>query len=158
MKFFRPIAVLSAFALLGACASSTTTRLAQNIVRIDVSAAPACGSSGARKLVTRMAAVETIRLGYDKYYIAAMDAENNVRVVGTNYNTTGTLKTYGNTGTYSGYTSATPIYGGTQDAAIVAIMFKEKDSEARNAIDARTTLGAEWPEIVAKGAPNTCLQ
>ncbi|WP_157054254.1 hypothetical protein [Ruegeria sp. 6PALISEP08] len=158
MRLPRLIVVLSAIALLGACSSSTTTRLAQNIVRIDVSTAPACGSSGARKLVSRMAAVETIRLGYDKYLIAAMDAENNVRVVGANYNTTGTLNTYGNTGRNTGYTTATPIYGGTQDAAIVAIMFKQQDPEAKNAIDARTTLGANLAEVVAKGTPNTCLQ
>ncbi|RBW61164.1 hypothetical protein DS906_05135 [Ruegeria sp. A3M17] len=105
-----------------------------------------------------MAAVETIRLGYDKYLIAAMDSENNVRIVGANYNTTGTLNTYGNTGTYSGHTTATPIIGGTQDAAVVAVMFKKNDLEAANAIDARTTLGTNWAEVVAKGKPNNCLK
>ncbi|WP_170481216.1 hypothetical protein [Ruegeria arenilitoris] len=158
MKIASCIGVLSLLTLLGACASSTTTQLAQNVVRIDVSAAPACGSSGAKKLVARMAAVETIRLGYDKYYIAAMDAQNNVRVVGANYNTTGTINTYGNTGSYSGYTTATPIYGGSRDAALVAVMFKANDPEAANAIDARATLGPNWQEVVAQGAPNTCLE
>ncbi len=158
MKSLVTVLGLSVAVFLSACASSTTTRLAQNIVRIDVSAAPACGSSGARKLVNRMAAVETIRFGYDKYYIAAMDSQNNVRVIGANYNSTGTLNTYGNTATYSGTTTATPIFAGTQDAAIVAVMFKSNDPEGQNALNARSTLGADWQAIVAKGAPNTCLK
>lgn len=104
-----------------------------------------------------MAAVETIRLGYDKYYITGMDAQNNVRVVGSNYRTTGTFNTFGNSGTYSGYTTSTPIIGGTHDAAIMAVMFKSGDPEATNTIDARVTLGPDWEKIVAEGPPNTCL-
>ena len=158
MKMLVEALGFSVVVLVSACASSTSTRLAQNIVRIDVSAAPACGSSGARRLVNRMAAVETIRLGYDKYYIAAMDSQNNVRIVGANYNTTGTLNTYGNTGTYSSTTTATPIFAGTQDAATVVVMFKANDPEGRNALSARSALGSDWQAIVAEGAPNTCLK
>ncbi|MCA0930173.1 hypothetical protein [Ruegeria profundi] len=158
MKSAGFVAGLSLLAILGACASTSTTQLVSNIVRIDASAAPACGASGARKLVTKMAAVETIRLGYDKYYIAGMDAQNNVRAIGANYNTTGTVSTFGNTASYSGYTTSTPIIGGSQDAAIVAVMFKASDPEAANAIDARAALGPEWQAIVANGSPNTCLE
>ncbi|MBO9448064.1 hypothetical protein [Ruegeria sp. R14_0] len=157
MKYFKLVVTVSVAAFVGACASSTTTQLARNIVRIDVSAAPACGAAGARNLVSKLAAVETIRLGYDKYLIAEMGAENNVRVVGANYNTTGTLNTFGNTSTFSGNTTATPIVSGTPDAAIVAVMFEQRDPEAANAIDAKTTLGANWDEIVAKGTLRTCL-
>lgn len=119
---FVPLVLL----VVGACASSSTTRLAQNVVRIDVSTAPVCGSSGARKIVNRLAAVETLRLGYDKYLISAMDSEKNVRVVGYTNNTNGTFDTYGNTTTYSGSTYSTPIIAGTRDAAIVAVMYKKR--------------------------------
>lgn len=140
---------------LGACASTETTRLSQDAVRIDASAAPACGAHGARRLVARMAAIETIRLGYDSYHIAGMNAQSNVRTVSVNHHTTGTFNPY--TGTYSGYTTSTPVTGGTHDADVVAVMFRSGDPGAANAIDARTALGPDWREIVAKGSPNTCL-
>ena len=110
---------------LTACASTSTTRLSQNMVQIDVSAAPACGRTGAIRLVNRMAAVETIRLGYDKYLIAGQDSQSNVRVLGYNANTTGTVYGSGNYATYSGTTTMTPIVGGTQDAAVVVAMFRD---------------------------------
>ena len=40
----------------------------------------------------------------------------------------------------------------------MAVMFKANDPEAARAIDARTTLGPDWKETVAKGAPKTCLE
>ncbi|SEK08291.1 hypothetical protein MAA5396_04755 [Marinovum algicola] len=149
MKRFSFIAV---FALLAACAETTTTQLASNVVRIDASAAPACGRTGAIKLVNKMAAVETLRLGYDKYIISNSQAQNNVRVVGHTYNTTGT---YGY-GTFNANTYATPIIGGSTDAAVIVYMYKAGDPQGRQAIDARTTLGANWQEIVAEGPPTTC--
>ena len=156
-KSILTAALLSATALVSACASSSTTQMAQNVIRIDISTAPACGSSGAGKLVNRMAAVETIRLGYDNYIIAALDSQNNVRVIGVNYNTTGTFSTFGNSTTYTGTTTSTPIISGSRDAALIAIMYRKNEPEAKNAIDARRALRPEWQEIVAKGSPTTCL-
>lgn len=147
---------LAVFLALSACASSTTTQLARNVVRIDVSAAPVCGSQGARRMVTEAAAIETIRNGYDRYYITGMDSQNNIRVVGSTQQTSGNINTYGNYGSYSGSTNTLPIYGGTQDAAVVAVMFAANDPEGKNAIDARQVLGADWRERVAKGIPTTC--
>lgn len=149
MKRFSFIA---AFALLAACAETTTTQLASNVIRIDASAAPACGRTGAIKLVNKMAAVETLRLGYDKYIISNSRAQNNVRVVGHTYNTTGH---FGH-GTFSANTYATPIVGGSTDAAVIVAMYRAGDPQGRQAVDARTTLGPGWQEIVAEGPPTTC--
>lgn len=155
------IVIVICASFLTACASTTTTRLAQNVVRIDASVAPACGRSGALKMVNQMAAVETLRLGYDKYLISGMDQADNVRIVGYNANTTGGFSgsSFGNSysGSYYGNTSAVPVYGGTRDAAVAVVMFAAGDREGTQAIDARQALGTDWQEIVAKGAPNTCM-
>lgn len=142
----KNLPIILSILALSACASSETTRLANNMVRIDVSAAPACGSSGALRLVEKMAAVETIRLGFDKYIIAGTDSQNNVRVVGANYQ-----PNYA-----TGGIQATPIIGGSRDAAVTVVMFKSSDPNGVNAIDARQVLGANWQQVVSEGAPNTC--
>jgi len=129
-----------------------TSRLSQNAIRIDASAAPACGKAGAVKLVNKMAAVETIRLGYDRYIIADSSFQDNVGVVGYNTQTVGT---YGYGG-FNANTYATPIIGGSRDAAVIVYMFKSNDPQGRQAIDARQSLGADWQAIVEKGAPKTC--
>jgi hypothetical protein len=141
----KAIIALAAMAVLASCATSTTTQLAQNTVRIDVSTAPACGRQGAIRLVNRMAAVETLRHGYDRFVISDSQAQDNLRVVGYNFNTYG----------YGGL-NATPIVGGTRDAAVIVVMFKEGDPQGQNAIDARQALGPDWQAIVAEGAPQTC--
>jgi hypothetical protein len=137
---------------LAACVETTTSRLSQNAIRIDASAAPACGKAGAVKLVNKMAAVETIRLGYDKYIIADSSFQDNVGVVGYNTQTVGT---YGYGG-FNANTYATPIIGGSRDAAVIVYMFKSNDPQGRQAIDARQSLGADWQTVVAEGAPSTC--
>ena len=144
---FRMITAAAAAALtLSACANTSTTRLAQNMVRIDVSAAPACGRSGAVSVVSKTAAIETLRYGYDKYIIAGTGAENNVGVYGTSYN-----YNYATGGIY-----ATPMIAGTHDANMTVVMFTYDDPAGEQALDARSALGADWQKIVAKGAPNTC--
>lgn len=137
---------------LAGCVETTTSRLSQNTIRIDASAAPACGKAGAVKLVNKMAAVETIRLGFDRYIIADSSFQDNVRVVGYNTQTYGT---YGYGG-FNANTYSTPIMGGSRDAAVIVHMFKSGDPQGRQAIDARQSLGTEWKAVVEKGAPTTC--
>lgn len=141
----KAIVSIVALVVVASCTNTSTTRLSQNMVRIDASAAPACGRAGADKLVARMAAVETLRAGYDRYQIAAMDSRNNIQTVGATLNTIGTT------------TTVSPILAGTRDANVVVVMFRSGDPAARNAIDARSALGGDWQAIVAKGTPTTCL-
>lgn len=48
------------------------------------------------------------------------------------------------------------FWSGTHDQSMVVRIIPENSPEARNALSARGQLGAEWQEIVAKGAPTTC--
>lgn len=151
-KLMRVAIQIAVTLLITGCVETTTSRLSQNSIRIDASAAPACGKAGALKLVNKMAAVETIRLGYDKYIITESAAQDNVGVVGYNTQTYGT---YGYGG-FNANTYASPIIGGSRDATVIAYMFKSNDPQGRQAVDARQVLGADWKSIVEEGAPSTC--
>ena len=48
------------------------------------------------------------------------------------------------------------FWSGTHDQSMVVRIIPENSPEARNALSARGQLGADWQEIVAKGAPTTC--
>src|SRR3954462_9358073 len=73
--------VLCIFLLTG-CARSSVMDLDSNTIQISTSAAPVCGQAGAQEVVTKQAAIETIRRGFDKYMIVGGGYENDVRVVG----------------------------------------------------------------------------
>ena len=62
---------LLAFLALGlvACARTEAVRTSANSIFVQVSAAPACGSTGAVNVASQLAAIETIRAGFDKYII-----------------------------------------------------------------------------------------
>lgn len=63
-------------------AMGTWAKLSRGVVQISTSAAPACGSSGARSVAMQAAAIETLRQGYDGYVVLGLGSDNNVRVVG----------------------------------------------------------------------------
>ena len=125
-----------AFGFAG-CTSTTTTQMAQNVVRIDVSAAPVCGAASAQRLIGRMAAVETLRQGYDRYRITFDD-----RYESTVFAFAAPADTF-----------AAPD---TRNAALVAVMYRDGDPAGRDALDAREALGRDWQTVVARGSPNTC--
>jgi len=55
---------------LTACAYTYVMPVSENSVELDVMAAPACGISGAQKLMLRDAAVATIQNNYDDFIFA----------------------------------------------------------------------------------------
>jgi hypothetical protein len=152
----------AASAALTACAKTEAIRTSGNTFTIQASAAPACGATGAARVASSMAAVETIRAGFDSYIIAGGMAANNVTVVQTpgQYQTSGTL-TYGSGyGTYNGqttYTPGIPMQVGTHDQALSVRMFRKGEPGSENAIDAREILGPDWQDKVKNGV-NTCLK
>ncbi len=47
-------------------------------------------------------------------------------------------------------------WSGVSEQGMVVRMIDRNSSDARNALSARETLGANWQEMVQKGAPTTC--
>lgn len=146
--------------VLTACARSEAIRTSGNTLVIQTSAAPVCGSTGAARVASNMAAVETIKAGYDSYIIGGGSAANNVTTTQLpgQYQTQGTLS-YGS-GSYNSTTSYTPgpvIVSGSHDQSLVVRMFKNGEPGSENAIPAKAALGPEWEEKVKSGVL-TCLK
>jgi len=147
--------------MVAGCATSTITPVARNQVMINTSAAPACGSDGAAKVASKMAAIATLRNGYERYMIVGSGLQDNTRLLttGPTYaQTTGSAYTMGN----MTYGSATTRYGGQQmiwtgkhNAQMNVVMFNRDDPGYENAIDAKSTLGPEWQKLVREGV-STC--
>ena len=62
------VALASGLAL-GGCARSEAVRTSANTMIIQTGAAPICGGTGALKVSQQLAAIETIKAGYDRYII-----------------------------------------------------------------------------------------
>lgn len=56
--------------VLSACAQTTVQQMSRDTFKVDTSAAPACGPSGARNVAFKAAAIEVIRKGGDKFILA----------------------------------------------------------------------------------------
>lgn len=124
---------------------------------VQTSAAAVCGGQGALAASQRLASIETIRAGYDRYIITSGQAQNNVRVsqMPGSYNTQGT---YGG-GAYQATTTYQPgatIVSGSHDQGLALVMFREGEPGAEQALSAREALGPDWEEKVKKGV-NFCF-
>ena len=75
----RIIALALIFAL-AACTRGAAVRTSANTMVVQTGAAPVCGGTGALRVAQKMAAIETIRAGYDRYIITGGQAQNNVTV------------------------------------------------------------------------------
>lgn len=124
---------------------------------IKTSAAPICGSGGAIRVAQQMAAISTIKAGYDRYIIVGGETQNNVRVTQTpgSYMTTGSVmgNTYQSTTTYQ---PGPMIVHGSHDQGFQIVMFKDGDPQGNQAIPARDVLGPDWADKVKSGKV-TCL-
>jgi hypothetical protein len=147
--------------LLTSCVQSNTMRVSQNEAIIQTSAAPICGGIGAARAAQKMAAVETIKAGYDRYIIVSAAAANNVHATQLpgSYQTYGTINSYspgyGTVNATTTYTPGATIYSGTHDQSIGVHMFKEGEPGSQQALSARETLGPKW-EVIVKDGVQVC--
>lgn len=156
----KNILTLALLIPLTACANTETIRTSADTLLIHTSAAPVCGTQGALKVAQKMAAIETIKSGYDSYIIFNGGAQNNVstsNLPGTYY-TNGYVSGNSNFASYSGtsyYQPGATIYSGSNDAAFHIKMFKKGKKTPKEAIPAREVLGADWQKMVESGV-STC--
>ena len=106
------IALLALMAAAG-CATTSVTPISRNEVIVSTSADADCGASGAAKVASKMAAVETLRRGFERYRIAGATSDSDVTAIttGPTYSTTSANSYgYGNYayGTCLLYTSPSP--------------------------------------------------
>lgn len=157
---FKPFSALTVLLLAG-CAETAVTPIARNQIMLSTSAAPACGRTGAVKVANKMAAVETLRRGYQRFIIAGANSANNTRAISTGPTyayTSGSYSGYGN----SVYGNSTTTFGGnnvmwtgSNDADLLVIMLNPGERGYNDGIDAKSQLGAEWEQLVKDGI-STC--
>lgn len=155
---------LSKFAILlalSACASTSVTPVAKNKIIINTSAAPICNGSGAQSVAAKMAAIETLRRGYQRFVIVGIESADNVSVTRTGPTYAYTNSSYQGIGN-SVYGNSTTRYGGgstivsgSHDTALGVIMLNPGDPGFENGVDAKSALGGKWQELVKKGV-STC--
>ena len=160
MKFKILVSIVSSALLMSACAVTEVTQTSANTAVINTSAAPACGANGAAHVAAAMAAVTTIRQGFDKYVINGGGAQNNVHTYqGAGYTTSSGTVNYGSGfGTYYGTSTYHPgpvMELGSHDQSFDVTMFHNGDPGSENAIDARMVLGPKWEDKVKNGI-HTC--
>ncbi len=148
--------------LIGGCASAQFTKLSKNQAVISTRAAPVCHTTGAVSVANQMAAISTIREGYQRFIVLGIGSQDNTRVFasGPTYaNTTGQVTTFGNTAYGSArttYGGSTMMVAGSNNAQMQIVMLNPGDDGFENGIDARQTLGPDWQKRVDEGITN-CL-
>jgi hypothetical protein len=153
----RCVAVAVVCGVLAGCVSTSVTPISQNQFILNASAAPVCGNTGAAEVASRMAAVETLRRGYDRYVIQGAQSQSNVGIINrppTGAFTTGNFSGYGNTvygSSQTVFTGGGPMVVGTHDTGLAVLMLRPGEQGYNNALDARTVLGTDWQELVEKG-------
>lgn len=155
MRRILVISALMALALAG-CAQSSALRTSENTMIVQTSAAPVCGSTGALMTAGKVAAIETIRAGYDRFVVYDANASSNIGFVqgpGVYQTNASLVGNYGYATTT--YVPGPPIAVGRHNQALAIYMLKADDPRASRAIDARSVLGPDWAKLVKSGV-GTC--
>lgn len=152
------VTLVAALALaLGGCAGGEAIRTSANTMLVQAGAAPACGPQGALRVAQRVAAVETIRAGFDRFIVTGTQGQSNIALVQGPGTASTTIS--GSGGFYQARTMFTPgptFEVGSHDRGLAVVMFRNGEPGAANAVDARETLGKDWAELVKTGI-RTCL-
>ncbi|MFE3839529.1 hypothetical protein [Pseudogemmobacter sonorensis] len=104
-----------------------------------------------------MAAVETIRRGYERFIILGMGGSSDVSVIPgrvTGAHTSANASIYGNNAygmATTTYTSTPPMIIGGHDSSLDVLMLKKGDRNFGDGIDAKRELGDNWASIVKNG-------
>ena len=119
------------------CVETSIQPMSQNTFKVATVAAPACGAAGARKAAFQTVAIEVIRRGGDRFIVLGDQSGSQFSGLG-----------------YTAYGGFTAYSSNLQDMVIRVL--SPNDPEYSNGLSARETLGPDWQEVYASGAPDTC--
>ena len=133
---------------LAACASTSVTPLAPNQLLIQTTADLPCGESGTEKIASEMAAIETLRRGFDRFTVKSTETEDaQYTNADSGFEKTAKAVNDDPIGKSILQGGITEIY----DESLIVTMFRQGDAGYRTATDARTVLGPKWQKAVANG-------
>lgn len=153
MKLRIGMALALSLAALAGCKSSNGL---ESRFMLRTSTVTACGPMAAARVEQELAAVETLRRGYDRFQILRNSVANSTRatVTGpTHANPYATADTSGPSanGNVTYFGNQRVVMTGAHEAMMYVQMFKPRDKGYKTAIDAREVLGPDWKAIVARG-------
>jgi hypothetical protein len=134
--------LLLVIALMGmtGCAAATAMPLGNDMMEVDVSAAPVYGLAGAQRMAIQKAAEATLQYGYDKFIVVNNGGRNELTVSGGSY---GSYNASANqmVGNASGQEASG--WGVTRhpEAKLLIHMYHNGEEGAEKAVDAKTVLG-----------------
>lgn len=131
----RGLLFIFAFVVVSACVNESSMPLGNDMMQIDVSAAPVYGRAGAQRIAYESAAKATVEAGYDKFIVVGSQSWNELGASG------GSHSNYNASGSGMGYNASSSSGGGFRlfhkpESTLVIKMFKYKDKEANKAVDA----------------------
>lgn len=129
MNRFLAIAVVAGS--LSACAQTSVQTMSADTFQVSATTAPACGRAGAADVTSKMAAIQVIRMGGDRYIMQNPQ-----------------------TGSEWGGGLLLPMQRAQQ--SVVVRVLQPSDPEYNRGLSARQILGNDWANIVSKGNPNFC--
>lgn len=116
---------------LSGCAQTSVQQMSADTFQVAATTAPICGRSGAADVTSKMAAIQVIRMGGDRYIMQSPQ-----------------------TGSEWGGGLVLPMQRAQQ--SVVVRMVQPGDPEYARALSARQILGNNWAELSASGKPNFC--
>src|SRR5262245_1980955 len=120
--------------LLAGCAEQSAMRLAHDTIRVNVSTAPVYGALEPERRAVLLAAEETVKAGFDKFFIVNGASGFNRNVISQ---TAGSASWGPGGGTITGpQTVGMPRF----QTQILIKMFRAGDPQGNNAVDARELL------------------
>jgi len=117
---------------LSACAYSSVQDMSRSTFQISTTTAPICGKSGAAKVASKLAAIEVIKRGGDRFLLAASD----------------------NSKSLGGFALGVPVSRNTR--GVVVKMLEPTDPDYEDGLSAREVLGDDWEKQVKRGKPGKC--
>ena len=144
-------AAAAACLALAGCARTDAVPLSYDEVQILVEAAPACGATGAQRVAVETAAVETVKRGFDRFVVTAINGKSLAAGVWMSPSATTAINKR-TTVSSGGWASISQRHQNT----VQIRMTKHGDPGAERATDARAHLGPKWREKVADGSSGFC--
>ncbi len=125
------LGAISIAGLLSACAQTSVQTMSADTFQVSATTAPACGRAGAADVTSKLAAIQVIRMGGDRYILLNSQ-----------------------TGSEWGGGLVVPMQRAQQ--SVVVRVLQPNDPQYNNGLSARQVLGNNWAQIVADGNPNFC--
>ena len=137
--------------VVAGCARTSTVSLDADIIEVAVHVATICDGRDADRLARRLAAVETIRRGYEDYVVIdSVGGDHVARDTSVTARTT----LHGD-GTRALFSEDAPLIA--HHRVLTVRMFPAGGGDSTASVSARAVLGDDWESLVTKGAPAICL-